>query len=76
MMITTSIASGPNSTKPITTQGRRYWVEKGKVANHGLALSLGRRLRNGKNLRVKQEMPSLKESNNNYVQNTEVKTRR
>ena len=53
MMITTSIASGPNSTKPITTQGRRYWVEKGKVANHGLALSLGRRLRNGKKLKGK-----------------------
>jgi len=75
-MITTSIASGPNSTKPITTQRRRYWVEKGKEANHGLALSLGRRSRSRKSLWVKQKMPSPKESNNNYVQNTEVKTRR
>ena len=29
-MIMISIASGPNSAKPITTQQRMYWVGKGK----------------------------------------------
>ena len=41
MMIMISIASGPNSAKTLTTQQRMYWVGKGKVANHGSALSRG-----------------------------------
>ena len=45
MMIMISIASGPNSAKPITIQQRMYWVGKGRVANHGSVLSHGRRLR-------------------------------
>ena len=76
MMVTISIASGPNSAKPITTQQRMYWVGKGKVANHGSALSRGRRSRGGNSSRENQKMLSPKGSNNNYVQNTGVKTRR
>ena len=41
MMSKHAEASGPNSAKPITTQQRMYWVGKGKVANHGSALSRG-----------------------------------
>ena len=49
---------------------------KGKVANHGSALSRGQRSRNENSSRAKQKMLSPKGSNNNYVQNTGVKTRR
>ena len=73
MMIIILIASGPNSAKPITTQQRMYWVGKGKIANHGSALSRGRRSKRGNSSRAKQKMLSPKASNNNYVQNTGVK---
>ena len=59
MMIMISIASGPNSAKPITIQQRMYQVGKGRVANHESVLSHGRRLRSGNSLRAKQKMLSL-----------------